>query len=205
MWDQEKYRHRQTAIDNVTHLLLIFPFYPWFGAELLASLSQRQEAVEHLRTSQLICRNTLNRYRTTTVNPTRNLTHHIGRRLWRQLSDHGPPGESVVRPPPTPTTPTSKILTLHSSLYRRALKLTLDWSVHRHIWRGQAMYIRSLFEAQKNVREPRQQKALIEETEALLEKWKHPDPYRPPTAPGGSKYERNLPAPILDPPPPMHL
>ncbi|KAE9994564.1 hypothetical protein EG327_008077 [Venturia inaequalis] len=84
------------------------------------------------------------------------------------------------------------------SLYRRALKLTLDWSVHRHIWRGQAMYIRSLFEAQKNVREPRQQKALIEETEALLEKWKHPDPYRPPTAPGGSKYERNLPAPILD-------
>jgi hypothetical protein len=57
---------------------------------------------------------------------------------------------------------------------------------------------------------------LITETEALLEKWKHPDPYRPPTAPGGeldsglryahlciltatgSKYERNLPAPILD-------
>jgi hypothetical protein len=27
--------------------------------------------------------------------------------------------------------------------------------------------------------------ALFEETEALLEKWKHPDPYRPPTAPGG--------------------
>jgi len=91
------------------------------------------------------------------------------------------------------------------SLYRRALKLTLDWSVHRYLWRGQALYIRSLFEAQKNVREPRQQKALIEETETLLEKWKHPDPYRPPTAPGGSKYERNLPAPILEPPPHMHL
>jgi hypothetical protein len=26
---------------------------------------------------------------------------------------------------------------------------------------------------------------LIKETEALLEKWKHPDPYRAPTAPGG--------------------
>lgn len=39
---------------------------------------------------------------------------------------------------------------------------------------------------------------LIEQTEQLLEKWKHPDPYRAPTAPGGSKYERNLPAPILD-------
>ncbi|TGO75334.1 hypothetical protein BELL_0220g00180 [Botrytis elliptica] len=47
--------------------------------------------------------------------------------------------------------------------------------------------------------------ALFKETEDLLEKWKHPDPYRPPTAPGGSKYERNLPSPILDPPPKMAL
>ena len=59
---------------------------------------------------------------------------------------------------------------------------------------------------------------LFQEAEALLEKWKHPDPYKPPTAPGGlcynpinhtcdldvlkigagSKYERNIPAPILD-------
>ena len=34
---------------------------------------------------------------------------------------------------------------------------------------------------------------LIAQTEEILERWKHPDPYRPPTAPGGSKYERNLP------------
>ncbi len=57
--------------------------------------------------------------------------------------------------------------------------------------------------------------ALFQEAEELLEKWKHPDPYIPPTAPGGSdlipprcttlltcltgsKYERNIPAPILD-------
>ncbi|CAC9888980.1 unnamed protein product [Aureobasidium pullulans] len=78
-------------------------------------------------------------------------------------------------------------------LYRRSLKLALDWSVHRHLWRGQALYIRSLFEANSNVREPRQQR-----TEELLKQWKHPDPYRPPTAPGGSKYERNLPCPILE-------
>ncbi|THV48698.1 hypothetical protein BGAL_0232g00020 [Botrytis galanthina] len=95
-----------------------------------------------------------------------------------------------------------------SSLYRRSLKLSLDWCVQRHLWRGQALYIRSLFEAQKNVHDPRLQRAsspidtkeeaLFRETEDLLEKWKHPDPYRPPTAPGGSKYERNLPSPILD-------
>ncbi|KAF2252723.1 hypothetical protein BU26DRAFT_562442 [Trematosphaeria pertusa] len=90
-------------------------------------------------------------------------------------------------------------------LYRRSLKLSLDWAVHRYLWRGQAMYIRSLFEANKHVTEPRQQRELIKETETLLEKWKHPDPYRPPTAPGGSKYERNVPAPILDPPPKMIL
>ncbi|KAM0693936.1 hypothetical protein Q7P36_006060 [Cladosporium allicinum] len=91
------------------------------------------------------------------------------------------------------------------SLYRRSLKLALDWAVHRYIWRGQAMYIRGLFEANKHVTEPRQQRLIIEETESLLEKWKHPDPYRAPTAPGGSKWERNLPVPSTEPPPHMHL
>ncbi|CAM1503725.1 Fc.00g013160.m01.CDS01 [Cosmosporella sp. VM-42] len=43
--------------------------------------------------------------------------------------------------------------------------------------------------------------ALLTETEKLLDSWKHPDPYVPPCAPGGSKFERNLPSPILDPPP----
>ncbi|KAG5287096.1 LYR family protein [Histoplasma ohiense] len=83
------------------------------------------------------------------------------------------------------------------SLYRRSLKLALDWAVHRHLWRGQAVYIRSLFDANRHVREPRQQKVLFRETEKLLEEWKHPDPYRAPTAPGGSKYERNSELPIL--------
>jgi hypothetical protein len=46
----------------------------------------------------------------------------------------------------------------HSRLYRRSLKLALDWSVHRYLWRGQALYIRSLFEANANIREPRQQR-----------------------------------------------
>ncbi|KAI1117821.1 hypothetical protein F5Y14DRAFT_325213 [Nemania sp. NC0429] len=49
---------------------------------------------------------------------------------------------------------------------------------------------------------PRDQ-ALLKETEKLLETWKHPDPYCPPTAPGGSKYERNLPVPNTAPPPPL--
>ena len=59
--------------------------------------------------------------------------------------------------------------------------------------------------------------ALLSETEKLLDTWKHPDPYVAPTAPGGtilfsialgrfsvtdsligSKYERNLPSPVLE-------
>lgn len=81
------------------------------------------------------------------------------------------------------------------SLYRRSLKLALDWTVDRQLWRGQALYIRSLFEANRGVGDPRLQRSLLVETERLLQSWKHPDPYLHPTAPGGSKYERNLPAP----------
>lgn len=54
----------------------------------------------------------------------------------------------------------NRLTKLHlRSLYRRSLKLALDWSVHRYLWRGQALYIRSLFEANKNIRDPRQQRA----------------------------------------------
>ncbi|KIV81905.1 hypothetical protein PV11_04054 [Exophiala sideris] len=72
------------------------------------------------------------------------------------------------------------------SLYRRSLRLALDWAVQRSLWRGQAVYIRSLFDANRSITDPRHQRVLFNETEKLLEKWKHPDPYRPPTAPGGS-------------------
>ncbi|KAI0893228.1 hypothetical protein F4806DRAFT_477445 [Annulohypoxylon nitens] len=89
------------------------------------------------------------------------------------------------------------------SLYRRSLKLSLDWAVHRSLWRGQALYIRSLFEANRNVTDARKQRMLLSETEKLLETWKHPDPFCYPTAPGGSKFERNLSVPNTDPPPPL--
>lgn len=77
------------------------------------------------------------------------------------------------------------------------------------------MYIRSLFEANKNVRDPRQQRAgltiarlweleltvewqaLFQEAEDLLEEWKHPDPYYAPTAPGGESLKRQLYAGVL--------
>lgn len=68
---------------------------------------------------------------------------------------------------------------------------------------------------QPNLALTRRTQVLLRETEKLLDEWKHPDPYRPPTAPGGmslmptvsrahhlhlttgNKWERNLPARIL--------
>ncbi|TGZ84320.1 hypothetical protein EX30DRAFT_369608 [Ascodesmis nigricans] len=86
------------------------------------------------------------------------------------------------------------------SLYRQSLKLSLSWTINRELWRTQALNIRELFEANRDVTDPRQLSKLLQETEAVLEKWKHPDHYATPTSPAGSKYERNMPAPILDPP-----
>ncbi|KAF3158454.1 hypothetical protein EYR41_001530 [Orbilia oligospora] len=48
------------------------------------------------------------------------------------------------------------------SLYRRALKTSLDWTVRRDIWRPQALAIRQLFEANKDVRAPKQLKVILE-------------------------------------------
>ena len=87
-------------------------------------------------------------------------THcHRGARGRYELEDH-----RSVRPRPLParcdTEPptTSAPLTVNRRLYRRSLKLALDWAVHRYLWRGQAVYIRSLFDANKNVTEPRRQR-----------------------------------------------
>ncbi|CAB80187.1 putative protein [Arabidopsis thaliana] len=62
-------------------------------------------------------------------------------------------------------------------LYRRALKDTLNWAVHRHI-----------FYRDEDV--DRIDK-LIAHGEAEYNKWRHPDPYIVPWAPGGSKFCRN--------------
>ncbi|KAJ7639198.1 hypothetical protein FB45DRAFT_904963, partial [Roridomyces roridus] len=85
------------------------------------------------------------------------------------------------------------------SLYRRTLKNTLDWTIRRDVWRGQAMQIRARFESNRHVKDPRQLAQIFEKAEATLAAWKHPDPYIPPTAPAGTKWERNLPPPTESP------
>uniref|UniRef100_A0A3Q7ETU1 NADH dehydrogenase [ubiquinone] 1 beta subcomplex subunit 9 n=1 Tax=Solanum lycopersicum TaxID=4081 RepID=A0A3Q7ETU1_SOLLC len=62
-------------------------------------------------------------------------------------------------------------------LYRRALRDTLNWAVHRH-----------LFYPDEDVETIDR---LIADGEASYNKWRHPDPYIVPWAPGGSKFNRN--------------
>ncbi|OAY65127.1 NADH dehydrogenase [ubiquinone] 1 beta subcomplex subunit 9 [Ananas comosus] len=80
-------------------------------------------------------------------------------------------------------------------LYRRALKDTLNWAVHRHIFYQDASDLREKFEAYRHVEDLDTIDRLISEGEATYEKWRHPDPYIVPWAPGGSKFTRNPPPP----------
>ncbi|KAK2978290.1 hypothetical protein RJ640_017141 [Escallonia rubra] len=76
-------------------------------------------------------------------------------------------------------------------LYRRALKETLNWAVHRHLFYPDADAMREKFEANRNVEDLETIDRLIADGEARHDKWRHPDPYIVPWAPGGSKFTRN--------------
>lgn len=64
------------------------------------------------------------------------------------------------------------------SLYKRSLKLSLDWYIQRDLWRQKALEIRARFEQNKHVTNPKEIRALIEKTEQELQEFAHPDPYR---------------------------
>ncbi|PPQ79511.1 hypothetical protein CVT25_003393 [Psilocybe cyanescens] len=73
------------------------------------------------------------------------------------------------------------------SLYKRSLKNALDWTIRRDLWRAEAMQIRAEFDANRDVHDPRSLARILEEAEARLAKFQHPDPVIAPTAPGGTK------------------
>ncbi|KAG9071746.1 hypothetical protein KI688_005961 [Linnemannia hyalina] len=78
------------------------------------------------------------------------------------------------------------------SLYRRSLKTAQDWYVDTNLFRRKAVVLWMQFDANRNVRHPRQLASLLQETERQLTELHHPDPYIAPTAPGGTKFERNI-------------
>ncbi|KAL3638237.1 NADH dehydrogenase [ubiquinone] 1 beta subcomplex subunit 9 [Castilleja foliolosa] len=62
-------------------------------------------------------------------------------------------------------------------LYRRALKDTLNWAVHRHLFYHDADALRERFETNKNVEDIELIDRMIAAGEASYNKWRHPDPY----------------------------
>ncbi|KAK0557540.1 hypothetical protein OC846_000328 [Tilletia horrida] len=79
------------------------------------------------------------------------------------------------------------------SLYRRYLKNALDWYVRRDLWRDRAIEIRTEFERNRHIRNPRELARVLKEAEEALLEIKHPDPYKPAMFEDGTKWERNLP------------
>ncbi|ORZ02288.1 hypothetical protein BCR43DRAFT_481309 [Syncephalastrum racemosum] len=84
------------------------------------------------------------------------------------------------------------------SLYKRSLKLSLDWYIQRDLWRQKALDIRAQFEANKHVTNPKELQALVAQAEKTLQEWEHPDPYKLYLGPEGTKWERNTPPPMFD-------
>ncbi|KAH6767217.1 LYR family of Fe/S cluster biogenesis protein [Perilla frutescens var. hirtella] len=85
-------------------------------------------------------------------------------------------------------------------LYRRALKDTLNWAVHRHLFYPDADALREKFEVNRQVEDIERIDRMIAAGEATHDKWRHPDPYIVPWAPDGSKFCRNpTPPPGLYP------
>jgi NADH dehydrogenase (ubiquinone) 1 beta subcomplex subunit 9 len=62
-------------------------------------------------------------------------------------------------------------------LYKRSLKLQLDWIVKRDLWYPEANKTRALFRQHMNEKDPRTISRLVKDTEHLLHKYRHPDPY----------------------------
>ena len=81
-------------------------------------------------------------------------------------------------------------------LYRRSLKTASDWYWQRSEFREKALVIRSLFDAHKCESSPQVIQALLAHTERTLAVYYHPQPYIRPAAPGGTKWERNIPFPL---------
>ncbi|KAJ3260849.1 hypothetical protein HK103_007412 [Boothiomyces macroporosus] len=80
-------------------------------------------------------------------------------------------------------------------LYRRSLRLAADWYWRRPEYREKSMLIRELFEVNKDLQSVKQVEVCLAQAEYLLVAYAHYQPFKHITAPGGSKFERNVPFP----------
>merc|ERR1711990_1311400 len=82
------------------------------------------------------------------------------------------------------------------SLYKRVLVTQRNWANNRDLFCEEALKTRAAFKSRMGEKEPKIIEQYIADGEAMFAKYRHPDPYIPPTSFGGSKYMRNSPPPI---------
>ncbi|GAB5360926.1 hypothetical protein AAMO2058_000669900 [Amorphochlora amoebiformis] len=78
-------------------------------------------------------------------------------------------------------------------IYRRVIKELFNYSSSRAVWGQFIKEARAKFEENKNLKKEQDIIKKIDEGFYWLKKHKHPEPYRYPTSPGGSKFQRNVP------------
>lgn len=78
-----------------------------------------------------------------------------------------------------PTTPFSAAHKAYvQSLYRRYLRNELDWCIRRDVWRDRAIEIRTQFERNRHIANPRELAKVLQAAEEALTDRRHPDPYK---------------------------
>lgn len=78
-----------------------------------------------------------------------------------------------------PTTPFSAAHKAYvQSLYRRYLRNELDWCIRRDVWRDRAIEIRTQFEHNRHIANPRELAKVLQAAEEALTERRHPDPYK---------------------------
>ncbi|KAJ3390061.1 ubiquitin-like protein atg8 [Entophlyctis sp. JEL0112] len=103
----------------------------------------------------------------------------------------GPASAVVVQLHTAPLSHTQRV----QRLYRASLRTVHDWIWEREELRIKSLVVRDYFEANRYVDNPKEKEALLDATEQLLAKFRHPTPFKYSTAPGGNKWERNIPFP----------
>merc|ERR1712054_543660 len=77
------------------------------------------------------------------------------------------------------------------SLYRKLLETQRNWANNRALFCEEATKTKAAFKSRMGEKEPKIIEQYIADGEAMYLKYRHPDPYIPPTSFGGSKYMRN--------------
>ncbi|XP_071784858.1 NADH dehydrogenase [ubiquinone] 1 beta subcomplex subunit 9-like [Asterias amurensis] len=80
-------------------------------------------------------------------------------------------------------------------LYKKSARNLQSWITHRSTFRYEVTLLRARFDEHKNETDMKKAVRLLQQGEEELWQKQHPQPYIFIDSPGGTRYERNIPAP----------